>query len=267
MPSRSLFYPRRRWPTSASGGTYLRPVVYTVLVIFAFLFLSSPVLAGGQAFESNIDWGGYRSFKIPFDEGNAIDIEYEVEVLDGPPVDVIFTNERGFQDYKDPASPSFFFFPHQSSMNTTKASMSFTWVDPGTYYVIVDNSPIVNEVIIEEANVTVKGSVSFDAYDTWVDLCMWLVVAAVVLGVVASVYIMARNRRQRKDIKRKAREDPNFLLDLVVVQRSDKLDGEQRVNLRRVQLLAEGDPELKAEIRRIERKLDEGEAGHGPPGT
>ena len=266
MPSRSLFYPGCRWPTSTSGGPYLRHVVYTVLVIFALLFLSSPVLAGGQAFESDIDWGGYRSFKIPFDEGNAIDIEYEVEVLDGPPVDVIFINERGFQEYKDPTSPSFFFFPHQSSMNTTKASMSFTWVDPGTYYVIVDNSAIANEVIIEKTNEMVKGSVSFETRDTWVDLCMWIVVAVIIIAVAASFIIIARNRSQRRDIKQKAREDPDFLRDLVVLQRSDKLEGERKVNLRKVQLLAEDDPELKAEIRRIEREL-EGEGGHGPPGT
>ncbi len=237
------------------------------LIIITVLVLSAPVLAGSQGFESSIAWGGYRSFNVPFDDGNAIDIEYEVEVLDGPPVDVIFTNERGFQEYKDPGSETFFFFPHQSILNTTKASMSFTWVDPGTYYVIIDNSPIVNEVIIEEANVTVKGVVSFETYDTWVDLCMWLVVAAMVLGVGASVYIVARNRKQRKEIKKKAQEDPNFLKDLVIVQRSGKLDGERKVHMRKIQLLAEGDPELKAEIRRIERELDKREAGQGPPGA
>ncbi len=243
-------------------------MTFPSLLIVIFLLLSAPVLAGSDSngYEGQTSWGWYRSFRIPFDEGNAVDIEYDVEVLDGPPVDVIFTTEQGFLDYKDPGSETFFYYPHQSRLNTTKTSMSFTWVKPGTYYLIIDNSPILNEAIIEEANVTLKGGWSYETHNTWEDLCMWLVVAAMVLGVVASVYIMARNRRQRKEIKRKAHDDPNFLRDLVIVQRSGKLDGERKVNLRKVQLIAEGDPELKAEIRRIEQELDT--VGiTDPPGT
>ncbi len=247
----------------------MRPMTFTALFITILLVLSTPVLAGSDSngYEGQTSWGSYRSFKILFDDGNAVDIEYDVEVLDGPPVDVIFTTKEGFLDYKDPESETFFYFPHQSKLNTTKTSMSFTWVDPGTYYLIIDNSLILNEVIIEEADVTLKGGWSYETHDTWVDLCMWLVVAAVVLGVVASVYIVARTRRQSREIKRKAQDDPNFLRDLVIAQRSSKVDGEKKVNLRRIQLLAERDPELKAEIQRLEEEMDQWEADRLTPRT
>jgi hypothetical protein len=247
----------------------LRPLTYPALFIIIFLLLSAPVLAGSDSngYEGQTSWGWYRSFKILFDEGTACDIEYDVEVLDGPPVDVIFTTEEGFLDYKDPESETFFYYPHQSVLNTTKTSMSFTWVEPGTYYLIVDNSLILNEAIIEEANVTLKGGWSYETQDTWVDLCMWLVVAAMVLGVVASVYIGVRNRHKRKEIMKKAHEDPNFLRDLVIAQRSPKLDGEKKVNMKRIQMVAEGDPELRAEIQRLEEEMDQWEADRIPPRT
>ncbi len=247
----------------------MRTFTFATIFIVTFLLLSPPVLAGSDSwgYEGPTTWGWYRSFKIVFDEGTSVDIEYDVEVLEGPPVDVIFTTDEGFRDYKDPGSDTFFYYPHQSKLNTTKASGSFTWVEQGTYYLIIDNSPIINEVIIEEANVTLKGGWSYETQDTWYDLCMLsgLVLGVIIVGL--ALFNGMRTRRQRREIKRRAQDDPNFLRDLVIAQRSSKLDGESKVNLHRIQLLAERDPELSAEIMRLEEAMDQWEADRIPPSS
>ena len=98
-----LCQPKRRFVPSRGLMKSIDLLIGFTLFIIILLLFSAPVLAGSDSngYEGQTRWGWYRSFKILFDEGTAVDIEYDVEVLDGPPVDVIFTTEEGFLDYKE----------------------------------------------------------------------------------------------------------------------------------------------------------------------
>lgn len=172
-------------------------------LVILFLMASSPV----QAFEEGgtvvLESGDALAFEIDNTEGEDLWIEYEVFVLQGPPVNVWFVDQEGHDDFFDREVGTFSYYPAHTQKETTYANESFSWDNSDVFYVIIDN---VNNDAIGQ-NATVEYTIVWETYEFgefYMVMFMVLMIVVIIVVVVALVALMAVRKAQAEADQRQA---------------------------------------------------------------
>ncbi|UCC92665.1 MAG: hypothetical protein JSW25_08370 [Thermoplasmata archaeon] len=161
-------------------------VRWVLLGVLAVLVLvSSVALAGSEEDAVVLAEGEVHVVTIDNGPGEGLWIEYEVEVLWGPPLNVFFTDAQGYTEFFDDDSPSFTYYAGFSHEETHYAEESFYFDDEGLFYLIIDNDH--NQA--EGQNVTVQYSVSWEASEFEGMLVVGILIMIIVIIVVIVMLI------------------------------------------------------------------------------
>ena len=165
------------------------------------LLVSSPVLAWTEEDRVRLDAGDSLAFAIDNTAWENLWIEYEVRVLDGPDINVWFTDEVGCQDFYDANATSFSYYPDRSVEGTSYAEDSFSWDEEGIFYVIIDNGQ--NETIGQ--GVTVEYTVTWEVYelgDFFFIALLILIIVIIVVAIIVLALLVAKREAAVREAKR-----------------------------------------------------------------
>ena len=166
------------------------------------LLVSSPVLAVTEEGTVRLDDGDFLAFAIDNSAGEDLWIEYEVRVLDGPDINVWFTDEEGCHDFLDANATSFSYYPGNSVEGTSYAEDSWSWDEEGLFYVIIDNDK--NGAIGQ--GVTVEYTITWETYDLDTLLLFPILIIIIVIIVVVMI-VLALLVAKREEAVREAKKD------------------------------------------------------------
>ncbi len=174
------------------------PVVLGALILI--LLVSSPVLAWTEDGTVRLDAGDSLAFAIDNTAGEDLWIEYEVRVLDGPDIDVWFTDEVGCQDFYDANATTFSYYPDHSVSGTTYAEDSWSWNKEGLFYVILDNDH--NDAL--GLGVTVEYTVTWET-NTLDTLLLFPILIIIIIIIIVLVIVLALLVAKREAAVREAK--------------------------------------------------------------
>lgn len=102
------------------------------------LAAAQPAAAGKQSDTVNIDPGEHAAISIDFTSGPASKISYDVQVDQGPNIDVLVMNNANYQTYKE--GDSFSYAEDWSDLDTGNSQMTFTLQEHGTWWIVLDHT-------------------------------------------------------------------------------------------------------------------------------
>lgn len=110
----------------------------TLLVAGLLLALAPTATAEERADTETIREDEYAAIQIPFNDGPSLKVEYDVEVTDGPNIDIFVLDNANFQKYKTGDD----FESHQvgSDMDTARSVNTFTLDRHATWWIVLDNT-------------------------------------------------------------------------------------------------------------------------------
>jgi len=145
---------------------------------------------------------------VAFDSegGNDLWVEYQVRVLEGPPVNVWVLDEDGLTEFFDDNASVFSYHSDESVRETMSTDEAFYWYDTGTYYVVVDND--FNDA--EGQSVTVEFTVSWEEVDIdeTLFIAIGIIVAVVVALIIVVMFVVMMRKVQGAIEAQKAEEAP-----------------------------------------------------------
>ncbi|HHT76013.1 MAG TPA: hypothetical protein GXZ80_08215 [Euryarchaeota archaeon] len=130
---------------------------------------------------------------LEFDSVWQTKLSYDVEVISGPNIDVIVTDERGYESYFNPFS-TLWYYPEASYLNTRSASVT-TNVQGGQYYLIIDNS-MAGRATPDGQPVTVRYSLETSPGPLPILLATIIAAVAIILIIYAIRYAIRRSKRR-----------------------------------------------------------------------
>jgi hypothetical protein len=151
----------------------------TALFLTALLLLSGAASAGKEKGTETLEWGDTVAVLIDNTDGELLEIQYEVSVPEGVPVNVYFVDAEDLDAFNDPESSNLSYYKDHSVVGTRDAVMVFDWDTKGVFYVVIFNpGPTTSD------NATVEYEVSWDvkAFDIWDPWC-WVTGIVVLVGV------------------------------------------------------------------------------------
>ena len=166
-----------------------------VMAVLVFVLLSSsPVLAGEESGTTMLEDGDVWAVAIDNTAVEELWVEYEVRVLEGPPINVWFTNEDGRKAFFDEDASRFHYYIDGSVEETTYADESFYCDEEGVFYVVIDNDLNVAEGQAVWVEYAVTWEVSeFDSFFL-VSLIAIIVVIMVVIVVLVALVTVRRTQ-------------------------------------------------------------------------
>jgi hypothetical protein len=139
--------------------------------------------------------------------GEDLWIEYHVEVVDGPDVNVWFTDEEGYTEFFDDIVATFSYYPDHSDNETSFAEDAFSWDDEGIFYVIIDNDQ--NDARFQ--NVSVEYNVTWEPYGFesmfLVATLSLIIVIVIVVILILVLFTVKRGQIMAEEAKRAEEED------------------------------------------------------------
>lgn len=111
--------------------------------ILAFLAIglvvaAAPAAAAQQSDTVQIDPGSHAAVKIDFRDGPTQDVSYDIQVQEGPNIDVLVMNNANYQKYRD--GNSFDYIKDWSDLDTGNTDTQFTLQEHGTWWLVLDHS-------------------------------------------------------------------------------------------------------------------------------
>lgn len=110
--------------------------------ILAFLAIGLVVAAAPAAAQQSdtvqIDPGSHAAVKVDFRDGPTQDVSYDIQVQEGPNIDVLVMNNANYQKYKD--GNSFEYVEDWSDLDTGNTGMQFTLQEHGTWWLVLDHT-------------------------------------------------------------------------------------------------------------------------------
>lgn len=94
--------------------------------------------AGERSDTVKIDPGSSSAIALDFQDGPAMQVDYDIQVQDGPNIDVLVMDNANYQKYGD--GESFRYVSSWSVLDTGSAVQEFTLQDHGTWYVVLDHT-------------------------------------------------------------------------------------------------------------------------------
>ncbi len=172
-----------------------------LIVTLITLTLLTAMVPASAATDATIDFGDYVEEDLSFTDRKDRTLHYDVEVTEGAPVNVYFTNATGRQEYIN-GKEDFFYFSEHSSLNVTEASKEWEWSDSGKFWVIIENNGL---------NETQTSKVTYDVgYEDPDPSALFLGLTAIVLAflvLVAVVIVIATVWFLVQGIKAKREQD------------------------------------------------------------
>jgi uncharacterized membrane protein len=150
------------------------------------LVVSGFAMAETDEGTKRLEDGEALTIAIDNTEGDDLWIELEVQVLDGPDVNVWFTDEEGYTDFFDREAPVFSYYHEHSQEETSYAEDSFYWDHEGIFYVIIDN--IQNDATGQSA--VVQYNVTWEVNEFGELLLVGVLVIIVVIVVVVVLVLL-----------------------------------------------------------------------------
>lgn len=115
-----------------------RPVLW-ILVAALVLAVAAPAATAKERSDTeSIAAGEYASIKIGFRDGPAMEVGYEVQVTDGPNIDIFVFDNANYQNYQDGREYEYRSGP--SDLDTADSRNEFTLEDHGTWWIVLDNT-------------------------------------------------------------------------------------------------------------------------------
>ncbi len=151
--------------------------------------LAPPALAGESSGTRTIAVDDPLVVEILFYDGISISIFYDVSVLSGPPINVLFLDESDYTEYISPEYDEFSYYSAHSHLNTDSAYDSFTWSDEGTYYIVVEHGPN----LLDDASL-VEFDVTWEEGTSSIYLCGAVLAVTLVVAVIAFAIYKRRPR-------------------------------------------------------------------------
>lgn len=118
---------------------YRRPAVRIVLMTALVTVAAAGTAAAGERSDTvKIDPGSSSAIALDFQDGPAMQVEYDVQVQDGPNIDIMVMDNANYQKYGD--GESFRYVSSWSVLDTGSATQGFTLEEHGTWYVVLDHT-------------------------------------------------------------------------------------------------------------------------------
>ena len=172
------------------------PVVPTFVLLV--LMASGPALATEEGGTAYLEAGDTVVIEIDNTAGDNLWIEYEVRVVDGPPVNVWFTDQDGHDQFFALELGTFSYLPSHTQREVTFANDSFSWDEADVFYVIIDNW----KNSASGQNATVDYSVTWEVYDfNDILLMIALSIVIIIVIVVIVVFINVRKIQAKADVR------------------------------------------------------------------
>ncbi len=103
------------------------------------LLAAAPLATAGQQSDTvNIDPGEHAAIGIDFTSGPASKVSYDVQVEEGPNIDVLVMDNANYQKYQQ--GDSFSYAEGWSDLDTGNSQMTFTLQEHGTWWIVLDHT-------------------------------------------------------------------------------------------------------------------------------
>lgn len=130
----------------ASNGSHKSRFGSTGARVLTLVGLASLLLVGGattgaaqsQTDTVNIDPGEHAAVEIDFTDGPTKDISYDVQVQEGPNIDVMVLNNANYQQYQE--GESFSYVETWSDLDTGNTDTEFRLDEHGTWWIVLDHT-------------------------------------------------------------------------------------------------------------------------------
>ena len=108
------------------------------ILVVASVLLAGTASAGREEGDDVLVAGEHMALPIELEEGEKVEVRIFVAVTDGPPIDVFWMSQEGYDDYR--YSEAFNHYVDYSVIGTRNVDRTFDWDGEGTYFVVVDNT-------------------------------------------------------------------------------------------------------------------------------
>lgn len=182
-----------------SARTLVRPAAGVLLVVALVVLAAGTAAAAERSDTENIDPGSYAAIPIDFQDGPAMEVGYDIQVQEGPNIDVLVMNNANFQKYE--SGESFSYASDWSDLDTGNTDESFTLQEHGTWYLVLDHTSEPEDgtqpasVGAESATVAWTVSTNVDVEESLRDSIPGPGAGAVALALAAAGLVGARLRR------------------------------------------------------------------------
>jgi len=169
--------------------------IFAVLILL-MLTITPPFIADAASAASSrtVTIQSGQALFLEFNSFIQTRFSYEVKVISGPNIDVIFTDDRGYESYNNPFA-SLWYYPDVSRLNTRSVSVSDD-IQGGHFYIIIDNSM---RGTADSNGQAVTVSYSFSTSPGPLLMILYGVIAALIIGVI--IWYAFRWSRKRWDEK------------------------------------------------------------------
>lgn len=108
-----------------------------IAAFFVLSLLAAPAAAEERSDTVKLDPGQHAAIEVPFEDGSALRVRYDVQVTEGPNIDVFVLDNANYQKYTDDED----FQSHGASdMDTGNSEQSFTLTEKGTWRIVLDHT-------------------------------------------------------------------------------------------------------------------------------
>lgn len=172
------------------------------LLVGAVLLVSAPAGAAEQKTDTvRIDPGDHAAVEVDFQDGPSSDVAYDVQVNEGPNIDVMVMNNANYQAYQ--SGDDFEYASGWSDLDTGNTQTEFLLEEHGTWWLVLDHtnepedgtSPSTLDADSVTANYTVRmeTNVEEELRDRWSEIPGPGSLAAVTTASIAAV-LASRDR-------------------------------------------------------------------------
>ena len=169
--------------------------VALVVIVIILLLTACPVLGESESGTATVLAGDHLVFEVDHTANESFWMSYEVQVLEGPPINVWFVDEEGYRDFSDENASTFSYQSNLSHQEVFSAEESFYLWSKGTHYLIFDN----DRNLAEGEAVKVTYSITWGASDFDFLLVGGLALATVMVIIVVVVVLLVLVKRQQSE--------------------------------------------------------------------
>ncbi len=166
----------------------MRGYLLVIVPLLALAALAACAAANEETNTTVLEAGAFHGVEIKC-EGASMRIEYDMEVITGPPIDVYFMDDN---DYADLCAGNGFESYTKYCTNDSKAAhKEWYWSKKGTFYVVIGNGLSANQT----ASITY--TVKWTDASTSAIIGVVLVFVVIAILIVVPILLVVRRRRRR----------------------------------------------------------------------
>jgi hypothetical protein len=190
------------------GSFAMRALLFVLLgVLIAGLLLASPVLAVTEVGTEDLEEGDVLEFRIDNTAGETLWIEYDIRVLSGSAVDILFVPQEGHIEFFDPDATEFTYYPDLSVEDSRHSERSWSWEESGYFYLIIDNRYSAPGTTTVEYTITWEADIDGSVF-LYLIVISVIIVLVIIVVIVISIRVASKSYRERKSADKAIWEGP-----------------------------------------------------------